>query len=165
MDDPEYLFMFINTFSTSIQNINGEISAITINNLSLVSAFTRYVQTKRRHVPKVTGFAENGCTQFSLSDFRSHFRISKPMFDEILMIIQDDLSREYTGGMEPIQPSKSLLIFLCYLANMQSHREIGLHFGVCKATVFNVVNDVSTVFLRRLSKVICNQHSFNSNFN
>ena len=35
MDDPEYLFMFINTFSTSIHNINGEISAMTINNLSL----------------------------------------------------------------------------------------------------------------------------------
>ena len=48
MDDPEYLFMFINTFSTSIHNINGEISAMTINNLSLVSAFTMYVQTKRR---------------------------------------------------------------------------------------------------------------------
>ena len=112
MDDPEYLFMFINTFSTSIHNINGEISAMTINNLSLVSAFTKYVQTKRRHVPKITGFAENVCTQFSLSDFRSHFRISKPMFDEILMIIQDDLSREYTGGMQSCSHTEKLVFTL-----------------------------------------------------
>jgi hypothetical protein len=42
-----------------------------------------YMQGRRRYVPKITEFAENVCPQFTLSDFRTHFRISKHMYDEI----------------------------------------------------------------------------------
>lgn len=61
----------------------------------------------------------------------------------------------HRGGQEQILPSKQLFIFLCYMANKETLREIAHYFGVAKYTVFVTLCRVSEAFLRRLLKVNC----------
>ena len=39
------------------------------------------------------------------------------------------------------------------MANMESHREIGHYFGVCKASVFHVIEIVSNAIIGNISDV------------
>jgi hypothetical protein len=104
--------------------------------------------------PRMIGYAENVVPLFTTANFRYHFRISKEMFEEILTVIGGQLSSKHGGGSEEIQPSKQLLIFLCYMANKETMREIGHYFGIGLSTVHGVLQRVNTA-IKRKSNIIC----------
>jgi len=113
---------------------------------------------RRPHVPRITCYAETVIPTYAPVDFKSHFRISIETFEEILDVIKNDLLPDVERGKKPISPDKKLLIFLCYMANMESHREIGQYFGVCKASVYNVIKTVVNAVLDNLCNVSSQSH-------
>lgn len=80
---------------------------------------------KTEEMCRILGYAEVVIPQMLQEDFRTHFRISKPMFQDILAVIEVDLSRNHGGGVPIISPSKQLLVYLCYMSNQESMREVG----------------------------------------
>ncbi|MEW8544657.1 MAG: hypothetical protein AB2693_14100, partial [Candidatus Thiodiazotropha sp.] len=77
--------------------------------------------------------------------------IPKCMFDQILPTLAEELTSKTPGGREETDPTKQLLIFLTYMANQESMREISLYFGVGLSTVHGII--------RRVNKAIIDQYS------
>jgi hypothetical protein len=48
----------------------------------------------------------------------------------LLRDLKPDLVKHYRGGKETISPETQLLVFLWYVANQDSQREIGVLFGI-----------------------------------
>lgn len=92
------------------------------------------------NIPRLGGFSEDIVPQFL-----RHFRVSPEIFIIVLnSIIRSLDDNPWPGGSEPILPEKQLLIFLWYIANQESLREVGNTFAVGVATVHEVVARVST---------------------
>ncbi|XP_069103544.1 uncharacterized protein [Argopecten irradians] len=113
-----------------------------------------HYKPRREHLPSVQGYTETVLPRFITEDYRTHFRISKEMFTAIISEIQEPLTFRHRGGHDQISPSKQLFIFLCYMANKETMREIGHYFGVGKSSVHNTIMRVAEVFLDKLLKVI-----------
>jgi predicted DNA-binding protein YlxM (UPF0122 family) len=104
---------------------------------------------RRKAVPKIYNFAENVVPQYNNRDFRQHFRIGFRVFEKLFEKLEAYLRYDMrTMGKQPISPRKQLLIFIWYIANQDSMREIANMFGVSRFTVHRIV--------RRVSKCICN---------
>ncbi|XP_062609347.1 uncharacterized protein LOC134271110 [Saccostrea cucullata] len=104
--------------------------------------------------PRVPGYVENVIPLFSTDNFRYHYRISKEMFEEILVNIGAYLTSNHGGGIEGIPPSKQLLVFMCYMSNKVTMREIGHYFDIGQSTVHGVLKRVNSAFNENLSKII-----------
>ncbi|KAJ8300681.1 hypothetical protein KUTeg_022200 [Tegillarca granosa] len=76
------------------------------------------------------------------------------MFEEILRVIVNDLISKYGGSVEETDPSKQLLIYLWYMANQDSMREIAVQFGIGLSTVRGIIKRVNAAVCKRLNKVI-----------
>lgn len=107
----------------------------------LKQGFASFILTclNKPHTPRLTGFAENVVPNFNADNFRYHFRIPKCMFEQILPSIADMLTSKTPGGREETDPTKQLLIYLTYMANQESMREISLYFGVGLSTVHGII--------------------------
>lgn len=68
------------------------------------------------------------------------------MFETIHEAIQPKLIFEHRGGNEQISPRKQLLLFLCYMANNETFRELGQYFGVGKSTAHVCIARVLEAF-------------------
>ncbi|CAC5421676.1 unnamed protein product [Mytilus coruscus] len=68
------------------------------------------------------------------------------MFDTIHEEIEPKLIFEHRGGNEQITPRKQLLLFLCYMANNETFRELGQYFGVGKSTAHVCIARVLEAF-------------------
>ncbi|VDI33740.1 Hypothetical predicted protein [Mytilus galloprovincialis] len=101
---------------------------------------------KRWDVPRIEGYSERVIPRFISEDYRVHFRISKDMFETIHEAIQPKLIFEHRGGNEQISPRKQLLLFLCYMANNETFRELGQYFGVGKSTAHVCIARVLEAF-------------------
>ncbi|XP_038067665.1 protein ANTAGONIST OF LIKE HETEROCHROMATIN PROTEIN 1-like [Patiria miniata] len=93
---------------------------------------------------RIHGFTEEVIPAMQESEFRSHFRLSTRTFEYILNVIHDALLPKAPGGpFEAVSPMKQLLIFLWYLANQITIRELALKFGVSESTVHKAIRRVS----------------------
>lgn len=100
---------------------------------------------ERCHIPRLGGFSEDIVPQLNNKQFLRHFRVSPEIFIIVLNSIIHSLDdNPWPGGSEPILPEKQLLIFLWYIANQESLREVGNTFAVGVTTVHEVVARVST---------------------
>jgi hypothetical protein len=66
--------------------------------------------------------------------------------------------------VEQITPQKQLLVFLCYLSNQESMREIGHYFGLGKSTVHGILRRVSTTLNYVLGHVCYDFYLLNISF-
>ncbi|XP_021379463.1 protein ANTAGONIST OF LIKE HETEROCHROMATIN PROTEIN 1-like [Mizuhopecten yessoensis] len=90
----------------------------------------------------------------NVDDFKTHYRLSRNMFDCLLERVRDDLIKDFHGGRNPINPDKQLLVFLNYIGNQQSMRECAHIFGLSKSTVHSVVASVADAIVKLHSQVI-----------
>lgn len=106
---------------------------------------------RRNNVPKVIGFVEEVVTQYSDSDFRRDFRVSREVYDHILQELHVHLVyNTRPGGRPPTPPHKQLLVYLWYIANPDSFREMSRLFGLTKSCVYRTVRRVSKAIVEHL---------------
>lgn len=100
---------------------------------------------ERCHIPRLGGFSEDIVPQLNNKQFLRYFRVSpENVFIVLNSIIHSLDDNPWPGGSEPILPEKQLLIFLWYIANQESLREVGNTFAVGVTTVHEIVARVST---------------------
>ncbi|XP_064635180.1 uncharacterized protein LOC135492565 [Lineus longissimus] len=109
---------------------------------------------RRSKVPKIQGFCEDVVPMFSLRDFSMHFRFSKGIFVSVLNEIQEDLVSNHFGGRDPVSPEKQLLVFMWYIVNQESMRQIALQFDLSISTVCLKFKKVARAIIRRFIQVI-----------
>ena len=112
------------------------------------------LRLRRQHIPRVMGYTENIIPQFVDFDCRYHFRIDKGMCEEVLRIIGPFLTcQDHSGGIADTPKKKQLLVFLCYLANQASIREISHYFGLSISSVHKLNRKVGKVITEKLTNV------------
>lgn len=95
---------------------------------------------ERRHIPRITGYADNVVPAYPLSIFKESFRLSRSTFEtltEMLAGCPEFIGGNERGGRPQVDVSKQILITLWVLGNQKSYRSIGERFNVAKSTVFN----------------------------
>jgi hypothetical protein len=85
--------------------------------------------------------------------FQSHFRISPYVFELILQEVSPAIRRLDNGGYQPVPPRIQLQIFLWYLCNQESMREVSQLYGLTKSTVYNIVKSVCDALLALQNRV------------
>ena len=93
----------------------------------------------RRKAVRVQGYAEDVVPSYTISDFRSHFRLSTGTFEALTLELgnyPEIPTGPPHGGRLPISVSKHLLITLWFLGNQESIRSIADRFNVTKSSVF-----------------------------
>ena len=93
----------------------------------------------RRKAVRVQGYAEDVVPSYTISDFRSHFRLSTGTFEALALELgnyPEIPTGPPHGGRLPISVSKHLLITLWFLGNQESIRSIADRFNVTKSSVF-----------------------------
>ncbi|XP_070564609.1 uncharacterized protein [Ptychodera flava] len=109
---------------------------------------------RRKCVPRITNFAENVVPQYSLQDFCIHFRICKDIFTIVLGRISRVISIEHPGGRPQVSPEKQLLVWIWYMVNQESIREVGHIFNLSKSTVHSLVKRVTKAVIATMKDVI-----------
>lgn len=100
----------------------------------------------RDAVPRIRYFAEETVPSFSSHDFRTHFRIDHSTFQVILEGVAPLLTSNNPGGKDQIDVEKQLQIFIWYIANQESMREVSNLFGISISTVHGIVMRVCRHF-------------------
>ena len=108
------------------------------------------------HIPKVLGFVEHVIPNYLNIDFRRDFRISQDTFHSLFTHLKPALQyHEYSGfGHEGLSVEKQILLFLWYLSNQDSMREVSRLFGVSKSTVHKCVRRVSEAIFNIRAEII-----------
>ncbi|XP_066598104.1 uncharacterized protein [Prorops nasuta] len=86
---------------------------------------------------KINNYFENICLQYSLSDFKTHFRVTKETFE---MLVEDIGSLLLEN--RHMNPAKQIAETLWFLGNQEVYRSVADRFGMSKDTVWNVVFNV-----------------------
>lgn len=75
--------------------------------------------------------------------FCRHFGVVRRQYDYLLVKLQEHgLSSEHHQGMTPVPAPKKLLMFLWYMANQTSYREISKKFKVSQSSAHRVILQV-----------------------
>ncbi|KAJ8945014.1 hypothetical protein NQ314_009336 [Rhamnusium bicolor] len=105
-------------------------------------------------IPKVARFYEDVIPSYSFSTFKSRFRMTPTVFENVLhQIARHEMFRRCScefGGREQIPVEKILLITLWTLGTPESYRFIGDRFGVSKSTIFFCLHKTVKVIVNEL---------------
>ncbi|KAM3866921.1 putative nuclease HARBI1 [Diretmus argenteus] len=75
--------------------------------------------------------------------FARHFRVTKPQFEYLLMKLQDNgIQSEHLQGLPPVPVTKKVLMFLWYMANQNSFREMSDKFDVSQSSAHRIIMEV-----------------------
>ncbi|XP_041372770.1 protein ALP1-like [Gigantopelta aegis] len=105
-----------------------------------------------RSVPGIKGYRDV-VAEMTETDFLEHFRVSRHVFEQLLDYVTPHIISNYVGGNEPLPPDQQLSIFIWYIANQESMREVSQVFGVSMSTVHGVVQKLCDVILRLRNRV------------
>lgn len=150
-NSPVGLTLKMEYFIQELMNDNGTILYFIKRNVDLSIILLNCIQ--KRHVPRVSNFAETIVPEFSSTDFRMHFRIDRATFEIILQTIAPHLTSNNVSGKEQIPPEKQLLLFIWYISNQESMREAANLFGISISTVHGTVLKVCHVFNQTFKNV------------
>jgi hypothetical protein len=70
-------------------------------------------------------------------DFRMHCRIDRATFEIILQTIAPHLTSNNVSGKEQIPPENQLLLFIWYLSNQESMREVVNKYNIVPLSFIN----------------------------
>ncbi|XP_051156192.1 putative nuclease HARBI1 [Leptopilina boulardi] len=108
----------------------------------------------REHHPKVANYFEEVIPSYSVSDFKSHFRMTPTTFATLVDNIAPLLTPR-NDGPNVLSPEKQVCIALWYFCNQDVYRSIADRFGVsintswrCTIKVACVLNELSADYIR-----------------
>ena len=94
---------------------------------------------RRRSQPKVSDFVEVTLQQYNSEDFRRDFRLNRSTFSKLLNLLSPKIAYEERAiGRPPLSAEKQLLLYIWYMSNQDSMREISRLFGVSTSTCHKV---------------------------
>ncbi|XP_071577217.1 uncharacterized protein [Temnothorax nylanderi] len=79
-----------------------------------------YFPPQREFHPKIPDFFENIVSTYSLTDFKSHFRLEKTTYERLVQTLGGRLHRD--RGAEKMSPDKQIAITLWVLGNQEVYR-------------------------------------------
>uniref|UniRef100_A0A3B4TUM0 DDE Tnp4 domain-containing protein n=1 Tax=Seriola dumerili TaxID=41447 RepID=A0A3B4TUM0_SERDU len=72
--------------------------------------------------------------------FSRHLRVTKPQFEYVLMKLQDNgIQKQHCQGLPPVPATKKALMFLWYMANQNSFREMSNKFDASQSTAHRII--------------------------
>ena len=100
----------------------------------------------RQEIPKIHGFAEEVVSRYDDREFRKDFRISRSTFDRLVEEMSAKIKYEEcenSGGKTGLSAVKQMFVFVWYMSNQDSMREIGRLFGISVSTVHKCIRQVA----------------------
>ncbi|XP_051155337.1 putative nuclease HARBI1 [Leptopilina boulardi] len=107
-------------------------------------------ENNREEHPKNENYFEETIPRFSLSDFQSHFRMTRTTFEELTLILAQDLSTPKLNVPVP----KKLAIAIWTFSNQEVYRSIADRFGVSQSTAWTCMLDVASALCARVQDFI-----------
>ncbi|KAG5899299.1 hypothetical protein JTB14_029253 [Gonioctena quinquepunctata] len=105
--------------------------------------------------PRVQGYIEEVVDHYSDEEFRENFRMNRPTFNHVLLLINEQISSDIVDkGRHTIPAKAQLLIALWHFGTPDSYRSICGRFNIGRATALRTVRRVAEA-LFSLSKNIC----------
>ncbi|KAG5874829.1 hypothetical protein JTB14_009288 [Gonioctena quinquepunctata] len=107
--------------------------------------------------PRVQGYIEEVVDHYSDEEFRENFRMNRPTFNHVLLLINEQISSDIVDkGRHTIPAKAQLLIALWHFGTPDSYslRSICGRFNIGRATALRTVRRVAEA-LFSLSKTIC----------
>ena len=135
-----------------IDNTEEEYCVHFFKNAVIAANAVHFMIMKRDFVPKVLGYTEMVVPDYTMDDFRRHFRLSRVAFEQLLEHVGPTLLLQ-SLTKEGVAPEKQLLLFLWYMGNPESMREMANLFGISISTVHSAIYRVMDTFQRNLGHV------------
>ncbi|KAG5858841.1 hypothetical protein JTB14_029222 [Gonioctena quinquepunctata] len=105
--------------------------------------------------PRVQGYIEEVVDHYSDEEFRENFRMNRPTFNHVLLLINEQISSDIVDKGRHTHTAKAqLLIALWHFGTPDSYRSICGRFNIGRATALRTVRRVAEA-LFSLSKNIC----------
>ncbi|XP_054599280.1 uncharacterized protein [Nothobranchius furzeri] len=87
--------------------------------------------------------------------FARHFRVTRPQFEYLTMKLQENgVGREHHQGLPPVPVTKKVLMFLWYMANQNSFREMSDKFDVFQSAAHQIIVDVLKILCTLASNFV-----------
>eukprot|EP00102_Acyrthosiphon_pisum_P018794 XP_016656004.1 PREDICTED: putative nuclease HARBI1 [Acyrthosiphon pisum] len=86
---------------------------------------------------KIEDFAELLVPKFTNKEFKSHFRVNRSSIEVVMTFIGPALSQKSIK----INVEKQILIFIWYMANCETHRQIGNRFNIAESTSHDIITN------------------------
>ncbi|XP_066587646.1 putative nuclease HARBI1 [Prorops nasuta] len=109
------------------------------------------IQRREDHIRIENYFLYIACN-YSLSDFKSHFRLKRETFEILLQQIGGELLRKHHAPK--VDPAKQLAITLWVFGNQEVYRSVADRFGLSKSTVWECVFNVAYVLEEHVGNYI-----------
>ncbi|XP_066589735.1 putative nuclease HARBI1 [Prorops nasuta] len=110
-----------------------------------------YSSNRETH-KRIENYIPQVLLNYSLSDFKSHFRLSKATFEALLEKIGSCLLQTPDGPK--IMPFKQLAITLWVLGNQEVYRSVSDRFNMAKSTIWKCVFNVAHVLQNHRAEYI-----------
>lgn len=94
----------------------------------------------RRDLNRVLGYFEATVPQYELSEFQSHFRLTRATFEELCReVVNTGRIPLSNRGRERIPPEKQVLIFVWTMANQEVSRLVADRFNITLSSMHRVL--------------------------
>ncbi|KAM9832236.1 uncharacterized protein ACB057_007849 [Neosynchiropus ocellatus] len=78
--------------------------------------------------------------------FTRHFRVTKPQFECLARKLRENgLEKQHSHGLPAVPATKKVLIFLWFMANQDSFRQISGRFGVSQSSAHRVIQQALNI--------------------
>lgn len=144
------LFIIADLFLETNQDNSVTISCINQGKSRLESLILSQSKNKRRRKARVENYVETVLPLYHVDDFRQRFRIHRDTFNRLTEELTPILILGDKDGFMKIPVEKQVLIYIKYASSQQTIQSIADLFGVCEATVHNLVKRISTVICSEL---------------
>ena len=86
------------------------------------------------------------------AEYKRFLRMTPQIFDELLELVEEDITKENTRFRDAIPASIKLAITIKFLATGMSYSELAYQFRVHKSTIAKFVPEVCEVIYNRLKE-------------